>query len=53
MTLERHQELAQQYLDTGHMIYLVVGDAATQLAPLAQAGLGSPILLDVDGNPVG
>ena len=52
MTLERHQELAQQYLDTGRMIYLVVGDATTQLAQLAGLGLGNPIQLDVNGNPV-
>ncbi len=52
MTLERHRELAQRYLDPNRMIYLVVGDAATQLAPLRQLGLGEPILLNVDGNPV-
>jgi zinc protease len=52
MTLEGHRELAQQYLDTDHMVYLVVGDAATQLAPLAGLGLGAPVQLDVDGNPV-
>lgn len=52
MTLERHRELAQRYLDPNRMIYLVVGDAATQLAPLSDLGLGNPILLDVDGNPV-
>jgi len=52
MTLERHKELAQQYLDPAHMIYVVVGDAATQLAPLRSLGLGNPIRLDVNGNPV-
>ncbi len=53
MTVERHRELAQSLLDSDHMIYLVVGDASTQLAPLRQMGLGEPILLDVEGNPVG
>ncbi|MFC1659849.1 M16 family metallopeptidase [Gemmatimonadota bacterium] len=53
MTLEQHRALAQQYLDTDRMIYLVVGDAATQLAPLAGLGLGQPIQLDVDGRPAG
>jgi len=47
MTLERHQELAQQYLDMDHMIYLVVGDAASQLAALGTLGFGAPILLNV------
>jgi zinc protease len=53
MTQDQHRALAQQYLDTDHMIYLVVGDAATQLAPLAGVGFGPPVRLDVDGNPVG
>ena len=52
MTAERHQALAQQYLDPNKMIYLVVGDAATQLEGLKQLGLGDPIVLDKDGNPV-
>lgn len=50
MTLERHQALAQQYLATEHMIYLVVGDAQTQIPQLRGLGLGNPILLDTDGN---
>lgn len=52
MTKDRHQALAQQYLDPDKMIYLVVGDAATQLEGLKQLGLGDPILLDKDGNSV-
>jgi zinc protease len=52
MTLARHRELAQEYLDPSHMIYLVVGDAATQMAPLRTLGLGEPVQLDVNGNPV-
>jgi zinc protease len=49
MTLERHKALAQRYIDPDRMIYLVVGDAATQLRPLARLGLGSPVVLDVEG----
>ena len=52
MTLEQHQALAQQYLNPDRMIYLVVGDAATQMAPLRGLGFGSPIQLDANGNPV-
>jgi zinc protease len=52
MTRERHKALAQQYIDPGKMIYLVVGDAATQLEGLKQLGLGEPILLDKEGNPL-
>ncbi|MDZ7265712.1 MAG: insulinase family protein [candidate division KSB1 bacterium] len=52
MSPARHQALARQYIDPERMIYLVVGDAATQLEGLKQLGLGDPILLDKDGNPV-
>ncbi len=48
MTLERHKELAQKYLLTDRMLYLVVGDAATQLEPLSRLGLGDPIVLEVE-----
>jgi hypothetical protein len=30
------------------MIYLVVGDAATQMKPLADLGLGKPVLIKQD-----
>jgi zinc protease len=52
MTKDHHKALAQQYLDPNKMIYLVIGDAATQLEGLKQLGLGDPILLDKDGNTV-
>jgi zinc protease len=32
------------------MIYLIVGDAETQLARVKELGLGTPILLDRSGN---
>ena len=52
MTLEQHQALAQQYLNTDHTIYLVVGDAGSQLPERRGLGLGNPIMLDADGNRV-
>lgn len=52
MTLEQHQALAQQYLNPDRMIFLVVGDAATQMTPLGSLGMGNPIQLDVNGNAV-
>jgi zinc protease len=47
MTLESHKALAQKYLHPDKMIYLVVGDAKTQLEPLKELGFGDPILLDM------
>ncbi|MCG6955774.1 MAG: insulinase family protein [Gemmatimonadetes bacterium] len=52
MTLAEHKDLAQRFLNPDGLIYLVVGDAATQLAPLRSLGLGNPIMLDLNGDPV-
>jgi zinc protease len=49
MTLERIRELAEDYLEPA-MIWLVVGDAKTQLGRLRALGLGDPVRLDRDGN---
>ncbi|MYI05843.1 MAG: insulinase family protein [Gemmatimonadetes bacterium] len=51
MTVERIRELAARHLD-GDMIWLVVGDAATQMGRLEALGLGTPVLLDRSGRPV-
>lgn len=50
MTAERHKELAQKYIDPQRMVYLVVGDAKTQLPALKKSGLGPVILLDSEGK---
>lgn len=52
LTIDGHRELAEEYIVPGRMIYLVVGDAKTQLGRLRRLGLGEPILLDTQGNPV-
>ncbi|MGD2246540.1 MAG: pitrilysin family protein [Candidatus Aminicenantes bacterium] len=46
LTSEKHKELAQKYIDPDQMIYLVVGDASTQLKPLEKLKLGKPILIE-------
>jgi len=45
MTMESHKALAQKYIIPNKMIYLVVGDAKTQLEPLKELGLGDPVLI--------
>ena len=45
MMVEQHRELANKYIDPMRMYYVVVGDAATQLAPLQRLGFGRPVLL--------
>ncbi len=46
LTAEQHKELAQKYINPDRMIYLIVGDAATQMEPLKELGLGEPILVE-------
>ena len=46
MSIAQIRELAQKYLDTDKMIWLIVGDAKTQLALLRKMGFGEPILLN-------
>lgn len=49
MTTTDIAELAREYLDPGKMVWLVVGDATTQLPRLRSLGLGGPILIDRTG----
>jgi zinc protease len=39
------QQIATRYLDTGHMIMVVVGDAATQAKRLEALGYGAPVMV--------
>jgi zinc protease len=52
MTLEAHKSLAEKYIHPDKMIYLIAGDAKTQLDELRKLGLGEPILLDKEGNRI-
>ncbi len=46
MTLDRIKELSAKYFDPNHMVWVVVGDAKTQLPRLKELGLGEPVLLN-------
>lgn len=46
ITKDEISELARTYANPNKMIYLVVGDAKTQLHRLEQLGFGEPVLLD-------
>ncbi|WP_299606782.1 pitrilysin family protein [uncultured Aquimarina sp.] len=52
MTVDQIKSLANQYLDPNKMIYLVVGDAKTQLKKLEELGYGTPILLNEKNKKV-
>ena len=49
LTLDSIKALAGEYLHPENMIYLVVGDAKTQLPRLKALGLGEPVLLNNNG----
>ncbi len=51
LTSDGFKALTQKYINPGKLIYLVVGDKATQYDGLKKLGLGDPVLLDKDGNP--
>jgi zinc protease len=46
MTVEQIKNLSGKYLNTDKMIWLVVGDAKTQLPRLKELGFGEPVLLN-------
>ena len=46
MTVDKIKLLSNKYLDTNKMVWLVVGDAKTQLEPLKKLGFGDPVLLN-------
>ncbi|WGK64109.1 M16 family metallopeptidase [Croceiramulus getboli] len=52
MTLEQHKQLAQKYLDPDKMVYLVVGDAATQFQRFKDDNYDEIMLVDKEGNEI-
>jgi zinc protease len=46
MTVERIRELSAKYLNSNKMVWLVVGDAKTQLPLMKQLGFGEPVVLN-------
>lgn len=46
MTVAQIKDLSAKYLDPNKMIWLVVGDAKTQLPRLKELGFGEPVLLN-------
>jgi len=52
LTLEQVHATIDKYMDESRMVYVVVGDGATQLARVKDLGYGEPRLLDVRGEPI-
>ena len=52
MTIQSHNQLVKKYIRPDEMIYLVIGDAKTQMDGLKSLGYGDPILLNENGSRV-
>jgi zinc protease len=52
LTLEDYKRVIDQHIKDDLMVYLVVGDKATQLSELNKLGLGEAIELDLKGNVI-
>ncbi|KEZ94048.1 M16 family metallopeptidase [Nonlabens ulvanivorans] len=50
MTIEDVKRLSSEYLNPDQMIYLIVGDAASQMNRMKDLGYGVPILLNPETN---
>jgi len=46
MTIDRIKSLSEEYLNANEMIWLVVGDAKTQLNRMEKLGFGEPVLIN-------
>ncbi len=51
-TVESVQTTAREFFDLNKLIYVIVGDKATQLERLKVEGAGNPIEVDRYGNPI-
>ena len=43
ITVEEHKAITDKYIVPDKMYYIIVGDAATQMAPLEKIGFGKPV----------
>ncbi|MEW6999213.1 M16 family metallopeptidase [Colwelliaceae bacterium BS250] len=52
MNLVQAKSTISKYINPDKMVYLIVGDAETQLPRMKELGLGEPIVLDRSGNQI-
>ncbi|RLD23143.1 MAG: insulinase family protein, partial [Bacteroidetes bacterium] len=52
MTVDDFKSIIDEYITEDQMVYLVVGDKASQLSEVNQLGKGNAIVLDIHGNPL-
>ncbi|MGE5681344.1 MAG: M16 family metallopeptidase, partial [Bacillota bacterium] len=52
MTIDEEKQLSQKYIQPDKLIYVIVGDKATQLEQLKDLGLGDPVILNNNAEPI-
>lgn len=52
MTAQEEKQLAEKYIHPDQLIYVIVGDKATQFDKLKELGLGDPVLINSNGDSV-
>ncbi len=52
MKLEDYKRIINTYMSEDDMIYIVVGDGATQLKEVKKLGFGDPVILNIKGDPI-
>ncbi|HPG32284.1 MAG: insulinase family protein [Lentimicrobium sp.] len=52
INIEEAKSVYSKYVNPEKMVYVIVGDARTQFDRLKEAGLGEPVLVDMEGNRI-
>ncbi|MGM0665719.1 MAG: M16 family metallopeptidase [Bacteroidota bacterium] len=47
LTIDKHMELVNKYIDPAGMYYVIAGDAATQVPELKKLGMGDPVMVEL------
>lgn len=47
LTVDKHKELVNKYIDPSKMYYVIAGDAETQVPELKKLGLGDPVIVEL------
>ena len=47
LTIDKHRELVEKYIDPSGMYYVIAGDAATQVPELKKLGMGEPVMVEL------
>lgn len=47
LTIDKHKDLVNKYIDPSRMYYVIAGDAKTQVPELKKLGMGDPVMVEL------